>query len=133
MKQSIDECRNKKRKAQGEHEDSNPIDEQIQEQVQQPAKQAAPAGSQKGKKNTGQIGNYFIDRTTPGAQPTIKSVLKNKDVIEKCDLAISKWMIDSSVPFNAVNSTYYQPMIDVICSMGTGYKAPNFHRVRRHL
>ncbi|XP_061361535.1 uncharacterized protein LOC133305351 [Gastrolobium bilobum] len=53
--------------------------------------------------------------------------------MEKCDLAISKWMIDAGVPFNAVNSSYYQPMIDVICSMGPGYKGPNFYRVRGHL
>ncbi|XP_061347945.1 uncharacterized protein LOC133293390 [Gastrolobium bilobum] len=53
--------------------------------------------------------------------------------MEKCDLAISKWMIDAGVPFNAVNSSYYQPMIDAICSMGSGYKGPNFYRVRGHL
>ncbi|KAL9661820.1 hypothetical protein QQ045_026648 [Rhodiola kirilowii] len=71
--------------------------------------------------------------TIPGAQPTIKSVMQSKEVMEKCDIAISKWMIDASVPFNAVNSTYFQPMIDVISSMGAGYKAPNFYRVCGHL
>ncbi|XP_061359929.1 uncharacterized protein LOC133303974 [Gastrolobium bilobum] len=53
--------------------------------------------------------------------------------MEKCDLAISKWMIDAGVPFNAVNSLYYQPMIYAICSMGPGYKGPNFYKVRGHL
>ncbi|KAF1885833.1 hypothetical protein Lal_00042707 [Lupinus albus] len=54
-------------------------------------------------------------------------------MIEKCDLAISKWMIDTFVSSNAVNSTYYQPMIDSICSTGTGYKAPNFYCVCGYL
>ncbi|CAL0316548.1 unnamed protein product [Lupinus luteus] len=78
--------------------------------------------SQKGK---GCIGSYFMPRTTPGAQP--------KEVMEKCDTVISKWMINAFVPFNATNSSYYQPMIDVLCSMGSGYKGPNYYRVRGHL
>ncbi|XP_025637044.1 uncharacterized protein [Arachis hypogaea] len=41
--------------------------------------------------------------------------------------------MDASVPFNAVNSAYYQPMIDVIASMGVGYKGPNNPRVRGYL
>ncbi|KAH1243019.1 hypothetical protein GmHk_07G020196 [Glycine max] len=59
-----------------------------------------------------------MPRTTPRAQPSLKSVLQNKKVEEKCDKAIAKWMIDASVSFNAVNSIYYQPIIDVISSMG---------------
>ncbi|XP_016177910.1 uncharacterized protein LOC107620230 [Arachis ipaensis] len=39
-------------------------------------------------------------------------------------------MVDVSVPFNAVNSAYYQPIIDAITNMGAGYKGPNFSRVR---
>ncbi|XP_073105199.1 uncharacterized protein [Elaeis guineensis] len=46
---------------------------------------------------------------------------------------VAKWMIDVCVPFNAVNSKYYQCMIDAIASMGPGYKAPNFYSVRGYL
>ncbi|XP_019447315.1 PREDICTED: uncharacterized protein LOC109350538 [Lupinus angustifolius] len=70
-----------------------------------------------------------MPRTTPGAQPTLKSVTQTKEVIEKCDLTISKWTIDAFVPFNATNLAYYQPRIDVICSMSPGYKGPNYYRV----
>ena len=84
--------------------------------------------SQKGK-NTPYVDEYFMPRTTPGAQPCLKSVLQNKQIVEKCDKAIAKWMIDASIPFNAVNSTYYQPMINAISSMSPGYKAPNFYRI----
>ncbi|XVF04569.1 hypothetical protein REPUB_Repub05bG0095300 [Reevesia pubescens] len=88
--------------------------------------------SKKGRKFMG-IGNYFMPRTTPGAQPTIKSVLQSKEAIERCDIAISKWMIDASIPFNAVNSVYFQPMIDAVASMDAGYKGPNFDSFRGYL
>nr|XP_025621504.1 uncharacterized protein LOC112712803 [Arachis hypogaea] len=70
---------------------------------------------------------------TPGAQPSIKSVLQSKEIVEKCDIAVARWMMDASVPFNAVNSAYYQPMIDAIANMGAGYKGPNYQRVRGYL
>ncbi|XP_073109304.1 uncharacterized protein [Elaeis guineensis] len=65
------------------------------------------------EKQLGTIGNYFMPRTTPGAQPTIKSLLQNKEAVERCDLAVC--------------------MIDAIASMEPGYKAPNFHSVRGYL
>ncbi|KAF7811593.1 uncharacterized protein G2W53_032569 [Senna tora] len=77
--------------------------------------------NEKGKSSSG-INSYFMPRTTPGAQPTLKSVLQSKEARERCDLAISKWMIDVCLPFNVVTSPYYQPMIDAIASMGAGYK-----------
>ncbi|XP_022894133.1 uncharacterized protein LOC111408626 [Olea europaea var. sylvestris] len=79
------------------------------------------------------IGSYFMPRTGPGNQPTIKSVLQSKEAIEKCDLTLSKWMIDSCIPFNAVNYVYYQQSIDAIASMGPSYKGPNFHSLRGYL
>ncbi|XP_057418594.1 uncharacterized protein LOC130712797 [Lotus japonicus] len=133
MKESIDECQGKKRKAEQEYKESNSIDEHSMtpdEEVTMP--RPPPSKSQKGK-DTGRISAFFVPRTTPGAQPTLKSVLQSKEIVEKCDLAISRWMIDASVPFNAVNSAYFQPMIDAVCAMGSGYKAPNFHRVRGFL
>ncbi|KAF1858857.1 hypothetical protein Lal_00045168 [Lupinus albus] len=73
-----------------------------------------------------------MPKTTHGAQPTLKTVLQTKKVIEKCDIAISKQMIDASMPFNTTNSTYYQLMIDVICSMVLGYKGLNYNCVCGH-
>ncbi|KAL3500455.1 hypothetical protein ACH5RR_039548 [Cinchona calisaya] len=69
----------------------------------------------------------FMPRTIPGGQPSIKSVLQGKEAKEKVDLAVTKWMIDASIPFNAANSAYYQTMFDVACSFGAGYKTPNFY------
>lgn len=50
-----------------------------------------------------------------------KSRLHSKENMEKADLAIAKWMVDASVPFSAVNSAYFQSMIDALCSVGPGY------------
>lgn len=59
-------------------------------------------------KTPSRIGGYFMPRTTLRAQPTLKSVLQSKEAIERCDLALSKWMIDTCIAFNVVNSKYYQ-------------------------
>ncbi|KAK7386773.1 hypothetical protein VNO78_27109 [Psophocarpus tetragonolobus] len=136
MKQNLDECKHRKRKVQEEYVDSNRFSEDqmrvIEHVVQEPIRVCNINQSQKGK-NINRVGEYFVPRTIPRAQPTIKSMLQSHEVMEKCDLAIAKWMIDASVPFNAINSAYYQPMIDAISSMGPSYKGPNFHRVRGYL
>ncbi|XP_058749530.1 uncharacterized protein LOC131622511 [Vicia villosa] len=85
------------------------------------------------KKNDTHIGTYFLPRTTPGAQPTLKSVMQSKEVVEKCYLAIAKWFIDASIPFNAANSPYFQPAVDALCCMGVGYKVPIMHALRGNL
>jgi hypothetical protein len=43
---------------------------------------------------------------------------------------VTKWFIDASIPFNASNSMLYQPMLDVVCAYGSGYKGPNFNLLR---
>jgi hypothetical protein len=51
-----------------------------------------------------------------------KSGLISKEESEKADLAIAKWMIDASIPFDAVNSINFQHMVDVIRSRVQGIK-----------
>src|ERR1044072_3994087 len=51
----------------------------------------APPSTKKGKNPT-LMDEYFMPRTTPGVQPTIVSVMQSKEVLEKCDIAIAKWM-----------------------------------------
>ncbi|XP_020972805.1 uncharacterized protein LOC110269357 [Arachis ipaensis] len=139
--ESIEELRSKKRKTQEQYAESynacddveREFDEIERNEMQQQQKSRVPTpNSRKGKQVKG-LQSYFPPTTTPGAQPTIKSVLQSKKIVEKCDIAIAKWMVDASVPFNAVNSAYYQPMIDAIASMGAGYKGPSYPRVRRYL
>ncbi|KAL5180865.1 hypothetical protein HKD37_01G001917 [Glycine soja] len=135
MKQLLEQIeKNKKRKVQQEQSnesntfemDENPV--RIIEELRGTPKPIS-SKSQKGK-NTPYVDDYFMPRTIPEAQPSLKSILHNKQIIEKCDKAIAKWMIDALVSFNAINLAYYQPMIDAISSMSPGYKAPNFYRIR---
>ncbi|KAI3968744.1 hypothetical protein MKX01_028894 [Papaver californicum] len=84
------------------------------------------------QKSTG-IGAYFAPRTTPGSQPSIRSVLASKEVKHKEDLAVATWMYDACIPFNAINSYYFQLMLDAMAAIGPGYKAPSYDDVRTHL
>uniref|UniRef100_A0A2N9ITI2 BED-type domain-containing protein n=1 Tax=Fagus sylvatica TaxID=28930 RepID=A0A2N9ITI2_FAGSY len=85
--------------------------------------------STSGKKGSG-IQNYFAPRTTPGAQPSIKSALSSKAMVDKAKMAWSKWWFDSNISFNAANSVYYQPAIDAIASIGPGFKGPTYQELR---
>ncbi|XP_039687989.1 uncharacterized protein [Medicago truncatula] len=128
MKQNREETRLKKRKT--EHAIGNEeIGNEEQTQRGQPRCRSVVVASQKGT-NNGSFDNYFLPRTTPGSQPTIKSVLQTKEVVEKCDLSLAKWFIAASIPFNAANSPYFQSAVDALCCMGAGYKAPSIHDLR---
>jgi hypothetical protein len=72
VKQSHDEGSKKKRKAVdvAENDSTNAEEDELQVQTK-------PAASTK-RKNVGRIGTYFPPRTTPGAQPTLKSVIQSK-------------------------------------------------------
>ncbi|MCL7043806.1 hypothetical protein MKW94_016597 [Papaver nudicaule] len=84
------------------------------------------------QKSTG-IGAYFAPRTTPGSQPSIKSALASKEVKYQTDMAVATWMYDACIPLNAVNSYYFQPMLDAVAAVGLGYKAPSYYDLRTNL
>ena len=86
-----------------------------------------PPRSNLGKRNVGNIGNYFAPRTTPGSQPSIKSVFTCKEKKRRVDMAVARWMYDARISINIVNSSYYQPMLNAIASYGPGYTGPNNH------
>nr|XP_029154502.1 uncharacterized protein LOC114927741 [Arachis hypogaea] len=141
--QNIEDLRTKKRKTQEEYAESYGACDDVErefdeiernEMRQQQASRIPAPSSRKGDgKQVKGLQSFFPPAATPGAQPSIKSVLQSKEIVEKCDIAIARWMMDASVPFNAVNSAYYQPMIDAIANMGAGYKGPNYQRVRGYL
>ena len=82
------------------------------------------------RKVNGEMDKYFAPRTTPGAQLGIKSVLATKEAKKRVDMAIARFMYDACIPLNAVNSNYYQPMLNAIASIGPGYRGPNYHALR---
>ncbi|XP_075670173.1 uncharacterized protein LOC142639910 [Castanea sativa] len=83
-----------------------------------------------GKRKVDDIGNYFAPKTTPGAQPSIKSVLASKEKKLRVDMTVVRWMFDACIPINAMNSSYYQHMLNVVASCGPGYRGPNYHAIR---
>ena len=105
-------------------------DMQEDEDVQEVFSSGLPKKPVLGKrKGTKPVDNYFAPRTTPGAQPGLKSVFQNKEKVRQADMAIARWMYDNCIPFNAVNSVYYQRMIDAVAAIGLGYKGPSYHAV----
>ncbi|XP_075665771.1 uncharacterized protein LOC142635513 [Castanea sativa] len=84
-------------------------------------------GQTRGKKK---IKSYFAPRTTPGAQPSIRSALATKAMIDNAKINVARWWYHSNVPFYASQSPYYQLMIDSIASIGPGFKGPSFYELR---
>ncbi|XP_020986968.1 uncharacterized protein LOC110275377 [Arachis duranensis] len=79
------------------------------------------------------IGSYFKERTMPGSQPALKSVLASKQVNHKVKLGLARWIIDAQIPFNAIQSPYFQPALDGVAAIGPGFKGPSYDEMRVHL
>ena len=75
----------------------------------------------------------FVPRTTPSSQPSIKSAMASKEKEHNARKVMARWWYDVNVPFNGAKSYYYQPMIDAITSMGSGFKGPSYHVLRGSL
>ncbi|CAO2199203.1 unnamed protein product [Urochloa humidicola] len=145
MLKSIEDWNEKKKKMQQDYVEGHPYGPDAEEDdVVEVSKTnegpsvrvAAAATSNKGKKRpatTPGVGKYFKPRTGPGDQPTIKSVLQGEAVKEKTDMCVIRWFLDASIPFNATNSIFYQPMIDAIVAFGSGYKGPLCNVMRGRL
>jgi hypothetical protein len=62
--------------------------------------------------------SFFVPRTTPGAQPSIRSMEKQKEK-EEVDKLVGKCFLWSDIPFNiAKNNPFYQPMFDAVVIVG---------------
>lgn len=94
------------------------------------AKKGKAAGASRSATTNRAADRFFLPRGQPGDQQTIKSVLQSKEAVERVDLLINKWFLDASIAFNATTSKYYQPMIDAIAGIGSGYQGPSMYRMR---
>ncbi|KAL2470550.1 DUF659 domain-containing protein [Abeliophyllum distichum] len=79
------------------------------------------------------IDNYFAPRTTTGSQPSIKSVLAGKEAIKKAHMAWARWFYDACIPFNALQSHYFQLALDATSAIGPIFKGPSYGDVRINL
>ncbi|XP_050259955.1 uncharacterized protein LOC126705038 [Quercus robur] len=89
-----------------------------------------PPRSNLDKRKVGDIGNYLAPRTTLRAQPSIKSALAGTEKKKRVDMVVARWMYDACIPINAMNSSYYQPMLNAVASYGLRYRGPNYHALR---
>ena len=106
-------------------------DLQEDEDVQEVFSSGLPKKPVLGKRNgTKLVDNYFAPKITPGAQLGLKSVFQSKERVRQADMAIARFLYDNCIPFNVVNSVYYQKMIDAVATAGRGYKGPSYHVVQ---
>jgi hypothetical protein len=74
--------------------------------------------------------SFFVPRTTLGAQPSIRSMVKIKEK-QEADKLVGRCFLWSDIPFNiAKNNPFYQSMFDVVAIVGLGYKAPTYDELR---
>ncbi|XP_039127035.1 uncharacterized protein LOC120263231 [Dioscorea cayenensis subsp. rotundata] len=59
--------------------------------------------------------------------------MASKQAIHKANMAFARWCFDACIPFNAMRSPYFKPMVDAIGSIGVGYKAPSYNDMRVNL
>ncbi|KAI8008728.1 hypothetical protein LOK49_LG07G00872 [Camellia lanceoleosa] len=77
-----------------------------------------------------QSSNFFAPRITSGTQPSIRSAMASKEMVEQARMAVARWWYDANVSFNGSLSKYYQPMINVVLAVGPGFKRPSYHDLR---
>jgi hypothetical protein len=79
---------------------------------------------------TGRFAPFYVPRTTPGAQPSIRSVLKKKEKKE-ADKVVGRCLFWSDIPLNITkNNPFCQPMCDAIVVVGPRYKSPTFEELQ---
>nr|XP_025656884.1 uncharacterized protein LOC112751822 [Arachis hypogaea] len=128
----------KKRKVSFGEEGGDEVEDAIDEAIAQEEQEQQRTSSQQGvggdlKKKAIVIPPMFAPRTIPGAQPSIKSVLQNKEAIHEVDKRFARWLLDCKIPFNVVMSPYFQDMLDGVAGIGLGYKGPSYDKLRVHL
>ncbi|KAL3509230.1 hypothetical protein ACH5RR_028631 [Cinchona calisaya] len=76
----------------------------------------------KGKRKATTSINAYFKGGHDTSQPTIKACLQSKEKWHNTDMAVAIWFYDTFIPINAVNSPFYQRVIDHVASMRHGYK-----------
>jgi hypothetical protein len=75
---------------------------------------------------------FFVPRSTPDAQPSIRSMLKikEKEVVNKI---VGRCLLWSDIPFNFARNPFYVSMFEAIAIVGPGYKPPTYEELRGHI
>ncbi|CAN6902512.1 unnamed protein product [Brassica oleracea] len=73
---------------------------------------------------------YFKRGVHDPTPPTIKACMQSKERIHDVNMSVALWFYDACIPMNAVNSPFFQPMINKVANMGHGYAGPTYHALR---
>ncbi|XP_025633583.1 uncharacterized protein [Arachis hypogaea] len=122
-KEGTDECEDAIHEAIAQEEQQTPS--------QLPTKEVVGGDPKKKAKTI--IPPMFAPRTTPGSQPSLKSVFQNKEVLHEIDKQVARWLLHCRIPFNAVMSPFFQDMLDGVVGFGPGYKGPSYDSLRVNL
>ncbi|XP_059063173.1 uncharacterized protein LOC131856039 [Cryptomeria japonica] len=82
-------------------------------------------GSGIGASQSGSIGDYFVPRNTPGAQPSLEATGWNREAHEKTDIAAAGFWYFNNIPFNVAGNPYWLNLVTTMTVAGKGYKAPS--------
>ncbi|XP_015972112.1 uncharacterized protein LOC107495478 [Arachis duranensis] len=122
----IQKSKTSKRKVSFNEEDTNEIEDAIDEAIAQEEQQTPSQlptkeviGGDPKKKAKTIIPPIFAPRTTPGSQPSLKSVFQNKKALHEVDKRLARWLLDY--------------MLDGITGIGPGYKGPSYDKLRVNL
>jgi hypothetical protein len=72
---------------------------------------------------------FFVPRSTPGGQPSIRALIKRKEM-EEVDQLVAKCFLWSDIPFNIANNPFYHSMFEDAAIVGPGYRGPTYQDLR---
>ena len=86
-----------------------------------------------GKKNLEKsqtLNPFLLQETTPGSQPSIRSSLASRQMVEKARMNFARWWYHTNIPFHAAHFVYYQETLDSVVAIRPGFKGPSYHDLR---
>ena len=75
---------------------------------------------------------FFVPRSTPGGQPSIRSLVKTREK-EEADKLVAKCLLWSDISFNLARNPFYHSMFEAAAIVGPGYRGPSYHDLRGSL
>ncbi|XP_057851591.2 uncharacterized protein LOC131061784 [Cryptomeria japonica] len=71
------------------------------------------------------IGDNFVSKNTPGAQPSLEAIGWNREAHEKTNIATTDFWYFNNIPFNVADNPYWLNLVTAMTVAGKGYKAPS--------
>jgi hypothetical protein len=72
---------------------------------------------------------FFVPRSVPRGQPSIRSTMKTKE--KEVDKIVARCFLWSSIPLNiAKNNPFYLSMFEAVAIVGSRYKGPSYNELR---